>query len=81
MKAYQIYDTINHVNKNNNWNYEREKYFNAFWRELTIPTCVCLILADSAETEARSQYPVVVPCQSILEQDDRNSEYTDELGR
>lgn len=45
-----------------------------------IPTCVCLILDASAETEARRQYPVVVPCQSILKQDDQNSEYTDELG-
>lgn len=53
-----------------------ETYRRTFRRDLTARfektdtrTCVRLVFAaDSAETEARSQYPVVVPCQSILEQ-------------
>lgn len=40
-------------------------------------TCVCLILIAPAETEARSQYPVIVPCQSILKQNGRNAEGVD----
>lgn len=67
-------NTINHVNKNDDGSCETENILTPSDVNLVIPTCVYLILIDSAETETRSQYSVIVPCQSVLEQDDRNSE-------